>query len=144
MCQTSSTWQLLHPSQNLSLPCSRYLSATTTIYHTMLSSVAWWDKNGRIPKTRTNWNSKRENRVSYFEKPAFFHIHHSKGFWETTYLSKKITITIHTHGKHAHTNSTHMYNLSQVKVKFIFLGNKKRTNKRFSIWKFGNWLSIFL
>ena len=62
--------------------------------------------------------------------------------FEKWFILKKITITIHMHSEHAQTNSTYMYNLSQVKV--TFLGDKKRTKKTFSTLKFGNWLSIFV
>ena len=62
-------------------------------------SVVWRDKTGKLLEPRMNQVSKRENRVSSFEKPetSIFYIHYSKGFQETIYFLKNITITICTY-----------------------------------------------
>ena len=95
-------------------------------HHTVLRNVAWRDKTWRVLKTWTNQVSKCKNRVSSFQKPAFFYIHHAKEFWETIYFSRSKTITICTYNESTdqqHLRVQFKTNLSE--LQFKFLGNKK-------------------
>lgn len=87
---------------------------------------------GRPPETRMNWVLKfAEMQKSWV---SIFDIDHSRGFWETIYFLRKITITICTYREC--TDQQHcMYN--SIKVKFKFLCDKKVQRKGFylQVWK---------
>ena len=68
-----------------------------------------------------NQVSKHENRVSSFQKPPFFYIHHSKEFREMIFLSRNITIAICAYSEGTDQQDLHVQfkaNLSQVQFKF--------------------------
>ena len=93
---------------------------------------------GRPPETRMNWVLKfAEIQKSW---ASIFDIDHSRGFWETIYFSRKITITICTYCECTDQQYC-MYN--SIKVKFKFLCDKKVPRKGFylEVWKID---SIFL
>ena len=99
---------------------------------------------------RQNWNNTRASNESSFEtrKPSLkfwetsiFYTHHLKGFQETIYFSRYMTVTIRTY-----TECTDQRNLRlqfERKVKFKFLGDKKGPTKGFylEVWKID---SVFL
>ena len=99
---------------------------------------------------RQNWNNTRASNESSFEtrKPSvkfwetsIFYTHHLKGFQETIYFSRYMTVTIRTY-----TECTDQRNLRlqfERKVKFKFLGDKKGPTKGFylEVWKID---SVFL
>ena len=103
------------------------------------------DKQGRVKKryvTRQNWNNTRASNESSFEmqKPSLespetsiFYIRHSKGFRETIYFSRNITMTTLTYSKS--TDQQHLCGK--------FLGDKKGLTKGFylEVWKIK---SVFL
>lgn len=105
----------------------------------MLLSIVQHDKNGCEEyhlklEWIEFWNGEIESWASIFD------IDHSRGFWETIYFSRKITITICTYSER--TDQQHcMYNL--IKVKFKFLGDKKGQQKVF-ILKFEKLTQYFL
>ena len=101
--------------------------------HTMLLSIVQHDKNCceeyhlKLEWTEF-WNGEIESWASIFD------IDHSRGFWETIYFSRKITITICTYSER--TDQQHCMHNS-IKVKFKFVGDKKGPTKGFylEVWK---------
>ena len=87
-------------------------------------------------------NTKTESRVL---RNQHFLCYHLKGFQETIYFLRNITITIRTYIESL-TNSTCVYNLNE--VKFKFLGNKKGPTKGFylKVWKIDSvfWCQVYL
>ena len=84
-------------------------SSVNLLLNCTVRSVVWRDKTRKMLEPRMNRVSKRENRVSSFEKPetSFFYIHYSKGFRETIYFLKNITITICTYSEQ--TDQQHLH-----------------------------------
>ena len=107
---------------------------TTLSHYTTLMSIAWRDENRRILQTTTNWVLEHKHWVLSFEKQAFF-IFTTWMDYETQFMSheKWKPFAKTTNGK---AKSTCLY-------KCICKVNKKRTNKRFFILKFGKLTQYF-
>ena len=121
-------------------PASRGLLIFLDTSGRLKRSIVWWDKTGTILEPRMNQVLKHENRVEFWET-SIFYTHHLKGFQETIYFSRNITITIRTYIE-CTANGTCVYNMSE--VKFKFLGDKKGPTKGFYLEFWKNWLSIFV